>query len=111
MGDAVYFRRAFDKAREEYRPSWLYHLAVPLAPLIGLSASTALGQGKVDQLFAAIFFLTLAVWAISDSHVFGLAVDSAASLDAIEETVEALQGEISSLKSEVAELRAKAGDH
>jgi hypothetical protein len=34
MGDAVYFSRAFDKAREKYRPSWLYHWAVPLAPLM-----------------------------------------------------------------------------
>jgi hypothetical protein len=110
MGDAVYFRKAFDKAREKHRPSWLYHLAVPLAPLIGLSTSTALGQGKVDQLFAAIFFLTLAVWAISDSHIFGLAVDSAASLDAIEQTVDALQSEISSLKSEMADLPAKTDD-
>jgi hypothetical protein len=39
MGDAVSFRRAVDKAREKYRPSWLYHLAVPLAPLIGLGTS------------------------------------------------------------------------
>jgi hypothetical protein len=111
MGNAVSFRRALDKAREKYRPSWLYHLAVPLAPLIGLGMSTALGQGKVDQLFAAIYFLTLAAWAISDSHVFGLAVDVMAGLDAIEETVDALQSEIPSLKREVADLRAKAGDY
>lgn len=106
MGDAVSFRRALDKARQKHRPSWLYHLAIPLAPLIGLGTSTALGQGKLDQLFAAIFFLSLAVWAISDSHIFGLAVDMAAGLDAIEETVDALQSEIVSLKSEVAVLRA-----
>jgi hypothetical protein len=90
-------------------------VAVPLgrshmALLIGLGLSTALGQGKLDQLFAEIFFLSLAVWAISDSHIFGLAVDLAACLDAVEETVDALQTEIVSLKSEVANLRAKAGD-
>jgi hypothetical protein len=110
MGDEVSFRRALDKARLKHRPSWLYHWAVPLTVLIGLGFSTALGQGKLDQLFAMIFFLSIAVWAISDSHVFGLAVDLAAGLDAIEETVDALQAEIVGLKSEVAFLRTNAED-
>lgn len=110
MDDAVSFRRALDKARQKHRPSWLYHFAVPLTVLSGLGVSTALGQGKFDELFAMIFSLSAAVWAISDSHVFGLAVDLEAGLDAIEETVDALESEIVSLKSEVAGLRAKAGD-
>ena len=111
MGDAVSFRRALDKARQKHRPSWLYYFAVPLTVLFGLGVSTALGQGKIDQLFAMIFSLSAAVWAISDSHVFGLAVDSAASLDVIEATFDGLQSEIVSLKDEVADLRAKAGDY
>ena len=110
MGNAVSFRSPRQGARKI--PSVM---AVPLGrspcAAIGLGMSTALGEGKVDQLFAAIFFLTLAVWAISDSHVFGLAVDVMAGPDAIEETVDALQSEIVSLKSEVAGLRAKAGDY
>jgi hypothetical protein len=97
MSEAVSFRTALDKARQKHRPSWLYHLAVPLMLVLGL----ALGQGKLDQLFAAIFLLSAAVWAISESHVFGLAVDLAAGLDALEETVSALQSEIASLRSEV----------
>jgi hypothetical protein len=111
MGNAVFFRTALDKARQKHRPSWLYYFAVPLTVLFGLGVSTALGRGKLEQLFAMIFSLSAAVWAISDSHVFGLAVDLAACLDAVEETVDALQGEIVSLKSEVAGLRSEADDN
>jgi hypothetical protein len=111
MGDAVSFRRALDKARQKHRPSRLWSLTVPLTVTGSVALSTVLGHGKLDQLFAMIFSLSVAVWAISDSHVFGLAVDVMAGLDAIEETVDALQNEISSLKREVADLRAKAGDY
>ena len=76
--------------------------------LFGLGVSTALGRGKLEQLFAMVFSLSVAVWAISDSHVFGLAVDLEVGIDAIEETVDALQGEIVSLRSEIAGLRSEA---
>ena len=110
-GDAFSFRRALDKARQKHRPSWLYHLAVPLAPLIGLGNVHSPWTGKARSIVRGDFLSDpLAVWAISDSHVFGLAVDSAASLDAIEETIDALQSEIVSLRDEVADLRAKADD-
>ncbi len=110
MSAAISFRTALDKARQKHRPSWLYHLAVPLMLLMGIGLATARGEGKLDQLFGAISFLSLAVWAISDSHVFGLAGDLGAGLDAIEETVSVLQSEIASLKSEVTSLRDEAGE-
>lgn len=110
MDDAGSFRKALERSRQKHRPSPLYHLAIPVSLLMGLGLSAALGQGKLDQLFAALFFLSVAVWAISDSHVFGLAVDQAAGLEVTEETVNALQREVASLKNEVADLRAKASD-
>jgi hypothetical protein len=111
MGDAVSFRTALEKAEQKHRPSWLYHWSVPLALLFALGLSAALGWGKLDQLFAAIFFLALEVWAISESHTFVVRVGLATCLDAIEETVDALQGEIVSLRSEVAGLRSEADDN
>jgi hypothetical protein len=91
MGDAVSFRRALDKARQKHRPSRLWSLTVPLTVTGSVALSTVLGHGKLDQLFAMIFTLSCAVWALSESHFFGLAVDLAACLDATEETVDALQ--------------------
>lgn len=112
MYETVSFKKALEKARQKpvHNPSWLYHLAVPTAPFIGLAIAAALGRGKLDQFWGALFFLTMAVWAISDSHVFGLAPDLGAGLDASEETVDALQSKIGDLETEVRQLRAEVAE-